>query len=205
MRACGGGRSSLRLSPPLFALSAPLLPPGPLPLRRVASGRPARPPFGPRSGACALPRSARSPGPALGPSPPAPPLGPCAASLRCGLRGRSLPPLRLGCPRCAAASLFGRPCFVSGFPLRFGACRRGPPLARPLCGFGAGGLRPGGPARPFGPLVLASGPPGLLCSPGLPGCAITSGGGCQDHSQRPALRADLDRSRLRRCVIAKIP
>ncbi len=185
----------------LFARFASALAPGPLPLRASASGRRARPPL--RGPGPALAPSLRSPGPALGPSPPAPPLGPCAP-----LRGS----VGARWPRCAwvALAALRPPCLVGLASSRASPCasrvpRRGPPLARPLRGFGAGGLRPGGPARPFGPLVLASGPPGLLCSRGLPRCAITSGGGLSRSSERPALRADLDRSRLRRCGFNRNP
>lgn len=166
MRACSGAaRSSLprlRRGPLRFLRTPrPLLRRGPCP--------------------CARPLRRGPPGPG-GPrrSPPAPSLGPCAA-LRASAGARW--------PRCA----WGRPPFAAG-ALRFASvalasCRpprcasrgpAGPPPRRPLRGFGAGGLQPRGPARPFGPLVVAFGPRGFCarraCAAALayPGRAVKS-------------------------------
>lgn len=185
-RACGRGplrflrttRPLLRRGPCPCARPLRRGPPGP---RFAAPVRRMRPPSL-RSVAGAGPRRV----------PPALSLGPCAP-----LRGSA----GTRWPRCA----WGRPPFAAGF-LRCAAvalalCRpprcasRGPagsPLRRPLRGFGAGGLRPGGPARPFGPLVLASGPPGLfvLAAPARLRWHIRAG--LSSPSKRPASRAGLD-------------
>lgn len=148
----------------LFARSGSLSAPGPLPLRRSPPGRAAR----------ALCRPLR-------PGPPARSLGRlCAPS---GLRGLSLAPLRLARPPPAAGSLFGRPCSAPCSLLRFAGSPPGPPGALPLRGFGGfprrpcgllgGALLPRGPARAFGPLLVASGPRGFsLARGGLPPLAV---------------------------------
>lgn len=99
---------------------------------------------------------------------------PCAPSLRCGLRRRSLPPLRLGSPslrcglglglalaaprarRCASRGPRGPPALLCGAALRAGACGA---ASRPLRGPPAPALLAARP-RPRG---LA---PGALAAPG---------------------------------------
>ena len=162
VRACSGAaRPSLpRLRARLpSAFCALRVPPCAASLRGSAPARPARPPLrGPGPAPSARPRFARLPGPGPAPCPPALPLGPCAP-LR-GSAGARWPRCAWGRLRFAAPSLFGRACFVSASPLRFAWPRRGLP------GASASRLRarwppPRGPARPFGPLVLASGPRGF--------------------------------------------
>lgn len=134
MRArAGAARSSLRpfgaLPAALCALRAPRLRRGPCPcagsLRRGAPGAAARARFVARLPPCA---ALRSPGPPLGPSPPALSLGPCAP-LR-GSAGARWPRCAwvraaLGCGLPALRS--GRPCSASPSPLRFAWPRRAPP------------------------------------------------------------------------------
>lgn len=141
--------------------SRPLLRRGPCPCARPLRGGAPGPPPGPAPAPSARPRFARLAGPALGPSPPAPPLGPCAGSC-VALRVRSLAPLRLGCPRCAAASLFGRPCFVSGFPLRFGGPAGAPPWPARFAASGPGASAPGGLRGPSGRLFWPPAPRGFF-------------------------------------------
>lgn len=107
--------------PALFAHSASLVAAGPLPPRRAAPGRAARP--RPRPAPPRLRRSAL-----------------CAAwAAPAALAG----PLRLGRRRCGSGSLFGRPPSVSGSLLRFGWPRRVPPA---VLVWGRG-LRAGGARR----------------------------------------------------------
>jgi len=134
MRArAGAARSSLRpsgaLPAALCALRAPRLRRGPCPcagsLRRGAPGAAARARSVARLPPCA---ALRSPGPPLGPSPPALSLGPCAP-LR-GSAGARWPRCAwvraaLGCGLPALRS--GRPCSASPSPLRFAWPRRAPP------------------------------------------------------------------------------
>lgn len=203
VRACSGAAPAVAAAsrpPPLFAHSAspvaplrcagPLRrgPPGPrfaAPVRRLA---PALASLGCRGRA---PRR----------GPPAPPLGPCAP-----LRGSA----GARWPRCA----WGRPPLRCGLPVRSPFLRSGLPAALRVA--------PPGPPRRVrfaasGPVASAPGacaalraacsglrPPGLLCSRGLPRCAITSGGGCQDQASGPC-GAVLDRPRLRRCGVDKPP
>lgn len=155
---------------PLFAHSAS--PPAPLrcagPLRRGPPAAASRP----RSGSRAL-ASLAGAGPRA--FPPALPLGPCAP-----LRGSA----GSRCPRCA----WGRPPPAAGFRrcalvalalLRAPRCAsRGPagsPLARPLRGFGPGGFLPRGPARAFGPLLVASGPRGFAARAACGPCFLRRG------------------------------
>lgn len=128
VRACGGGRSSLRLSPPLFARFASAAAPGPLPLRASASGRRARPPL-------------RGPAPALAPA---------LASLGWRARPSGLPP-RL--PRSARVRRCAAPWALAG-PAALGV---GFASLRPPCSVGLASSRPPrcasrGPAgAPLGP------------------------------------------------------
>ena len=184
-------RGCARLGPfgALFARFASALAPGPLPLRASASGRRARPPFGARSGACARPRFARLPGPALGPSPPAPPLGPCAP-LR-GSVGSRWPP----CARVALAAL--RPPFWSallrlGLPLALRGFPAGaPPWPARFAASGPGASAPGGLRGPSGRLFWPPAPRGFLCSPRPRGCAGISVPGCQVQASGPLRGPDL--------------
>lgn len=168
MRArAGAARSSLRpfgaLPAALCALRAPRLRRGPCPcagsLRRGAPGAAARARFVARLPPCA---ALRSPGPPLGPSPPALSLGPCAP-LR-GSAGARWPRCAwvraaLGCGLPALRS--GRPCSASPSPLRFAWPRRAPPGPARFAASGAAASGPGGPARPFGPLVSPPAPGAL--------------------------------------------
>lgn len=140
-------RPSLRWRAPAPFLRSPRPP-----LRRCASlaarvrfGAPRPPPL--RAPLRRLAPSLRSAGSPLGRAPPAPPLGACAGLLRCALRALSLPPLRLGCPRCAAGVL--RCAAVALAPARASPCasrvaRRVPPAPARFAASGAGGSRPGG-------------------------------------------------------------
>ena len=139
VRACGGGRSSLRLSPPLFARFASAAAPGPLPLRASASGRRARPPL-------------RGPGPALAPA---------LASLGCRARPSGLPPRlprsarvrRFAAPwALAGPAALGLPSLRCGLPVRSALLRLGLPLA--LRGFPAGA-----PLGPPASRLRGRGPP----------------------------------------------
>ena len=164
------------LSPALFAHSASPLAPGPLPLRGSAPARRARRRF-------AGPFRRLAPSGRSGPPRPRPsgrPPGSHARPLvrRCAAPRALAGPVWLRRPiRSGAGSLFGRPSSAPGrqSPARGPA---GAPPARPLRGFGGGGLLPRGPARPFGPLVFGLRPPGLFAArPRQRGLAVRLSGG----------------------------
>ena len=151
------------------------------PRRAAAPAGPVGPPVRPQR-----PSGPFRPLPGAGP-PLLPPRSPARALVRpVGLRGLSLGPLPRPSPFCAAASLFGRPCFVRGRPLGLGSPRGGfaaAPLSRlrarrlpagPPGGLSAAFFPSGGPAlvgcaaRPAGPCCAS---PGVLCSAGVLPCA----------------------------------
>lgn len=173
---------------------------------------------------CARPLRGGAPGPRF--AGPLRRLAPALASLGWRARPSGLPP-RLPrsarVRRCAAPwalagpAALGLPSLRCGLPVRSALLRLGlplalrvappgPPLGPPASRLRGRGPPPRGACAALRAACFGLRPPGaFLCSARLRACAITSGGGCQDHSQRPASRADLDRSRLRRCVIAKNP
>lgn len=149
-------RSSASASPSgsLFARSASCRAGAPAPaLVRFGAARP--PPL--RGRVSAHSALASLPAPAPRPLPPGSGARPCAP-LRgsCGARCRRCPGLALAALRAPV----GRPCSVSGAALGLRVGPPGPPLPRPLRGFGGGWLPPRGPARPCGPLVWGLWPPG---------------------------------------------
>ncbi len=155
--------------PAPFAHSASPVPPGPLPLRRSAPARRARRRYaGPvRRFRPRFARRAR---------PSALPPGSPARALPAGfaLGGLSLAPSAFG-PGLAALRA---PCSVALAAVGLGPCAArgpaGPPLGRPLRGFGGGWLRPRGPWRPFGPPFPAFGPGASAARPRLRGLAVAS-------------------------------
>lgn len=152
------------LWPALFAHSASCRAGAPAPaLGRFGAARP--PPLrGAVPALCALgpfgPPRPRPPG-----LPPRLPRSGSGAGPLPRFRPRSLPPLPGPCPRCAAGSLFGRPCFVSGAALGLRVGPPGPPRPVRCAASGAAGSRPGGLRGPSGRLSGAVGPRGVGCAP----------------------------------------
>lgn len=161
------------------AFCALRVPPCAASLRGSAPARPARPPLrGPGPAHSARPRFARLPGPGPAPRPPGSPARPLCAAAR--LRGRSLAPLRLG----SASAALRAPCSVALAALWPPRCASrglaGASPARPLRGFGPGGLRPGG----------LRGPSGRLFWPPAPGAFVLA----RPAALRYHLRRGLSRS-----------
>ena len=177
---CAGllrGRSSLAAAPAgaapsaFCALRVRFCAGAPAPARvRSGAARPA-PASRPRSGACALPRFARSPGPALGASP---------RLSRSALVRRFAPPRALAGPaalgvglpslRASSASLRS-PLLRFGLPAALRVAPPGPPCAARFAASGPVASAPGACAA-LRAACFGLRPPGLLCSPRLRGCAV---------------------------------
>lgn len=177
---CAGllrGRSSLAAAPAgaapsaFCALRVRSCAGAPAPARvRSGAARPA-PASRPRSGACALPRFARSPGPALGASP---------RLSRSALVRRFAPPRALAGPaalgvglpslRASSASLRS-PLLRVGLPAALRVAPPGPPCAARFAASGPVASAPGACAALWA-ACFGLRPPGLLCSPRLRGCAV---------------------------------
>lgn len=160
----------------------------------------------------------RGPCPCAGPLRGGPPAAASRArSAVCGRRAFRAParPGPRGSPRlprsalCAAARLLrlslaalpsAPPCCCSGFlwspslrcgvrPSGFARSSPGPPFPRPA-GFGPGGFRARGPARPFGPLGCGpSGPGPFCCARAAPACfrcgGVSAAAGCFGCASAP--------------------
>lgn len=161
------------LWPALFAHSASCRAGAPAPaLVRFGAARP--PPLrGAVPALCALgpfgPPRPRPPG-----LPPRLPRSGSGAGPLPRFRPRSLPPLPGPCPRCAAGSLLGRPCFVSGAALGLRGGPPGPPRPVRCAASGAAGSRPGGLRGPSGRLSRPPAPGALSARAGLPALAAAS-------------------------------
>lgn len=165
------------LWPALFAHSASCRAGAPAPaLGRFGAARP--PPLrGAVPPLCGLGRFSRPPRPRPPGLPPRLPRSGSGAGPLPRFRPRSLPPLPGPCPRCAAGSLFGRPCFVSGAALGLRGGPPGPPRPVRFAASGAAGSRPGGLRGPSGRLSGAVGPRGVGCAPAPGGLAVRLSGG----------------------------